>query len=103
MRCGGFSMIGTNGKEAGVYPLRCKRWGCRTCGPRKARATMKRVRAGMALGAVRFFTLTSPGSIFARADVLGFQRLEYDLTPDANRARTRRGITACVRAQKPDR
>ena len=61
MRCGGFSMIGTEGKEAGVYPLRCKRWACQTCGPRKARATMKRLRAGMALGEVRFFTLTSPG------------------------------------------
>ena len=60
MKCGNLSLIGVANQEAGVYPLRCKRWGCATCGPRKARATIARTRAGMRLGTVRFFTLTSP-------------------------------------------
>lgn len=59
--CGNFSLVGTAGKTCGVYPLRCKRWGCPTCGPRKVRATIARINAGMALGTVRFFTITSPG------------------------------------------
>lgn len=60
MKCGYLSLVGVAGQQAGVYPLRCKRWGCTTCGPRKARATLARTRAGMRLGTVRFFTLTSP-------------------------------------------
>ncbi len=61
MSCGAFSLVGVEGKEAGIYPLRCKRWSCPACGPRKARATIARIQAGMNLGPTRFFTLTSPG------------------------------------------
>ena len=61
MRCGGCSAVGVDGGDVGVFPLRCKRWSCPTCGPRKARQTMVRVRRGMSLGTCRFFTITSPG------------------------------------------
>ena len=60
MSCGGFSLIGVSGKEVRIYPLRCKRWSCPTCGRKKTRATIARVKAGMALGTCRFLTLTSP-------------------------------------------
>lgn len=61
--CGRFSLIGTDAGKAGVYPLRCKRWGCPICGPRKMKATVARVMRGMhAPGTYRFFTLTSPGT-----------------------------------------
>lgn len=60
MSCGNFSLIGVDGTEAGVYPLRCKRWDCHVCGPRKVRQTIHRIEAGMELGETRFFTLTSP-------------------------------------------
>lgn len=62
MKCGAFSLVGINGAQCGVYPLRCKKWGCPVCGPRKVKATIARVRAGMTLGTCRFFTLTSPGT-----------------------------------------
>ena len=61
MKCGAFSLVGIEGMRCGVYPLRCKKWGCPVCGPRKVKATLARTRAGMALGTCRFFTLTSPG------------------------------------------
>ena len=60
MSCGGFSLVGIAGTDAGIYPLRCKRWSCSYCGPRKARATIARVKAGMDLGPCRFATVTSP-------------------------------------------
>jgi hypothetical protein len=62
MKCGTFSLVGLDGDRCGIYPLRCKRWACQHCGPRKVRATLARTRAGMALGTCRFFTLTSPGA-----------------------------------------
>ena len=62
MKCGAFSLVGIEGVRCGVYPLRCKRWGCPVCGPRKVKATLARTRAGMAIGTCRFFTLTSPGT-----------------------------------------
>ena len=74
MKCGRFSLVGTSGNEAGVYPLRCKRWGCKVCGPRKAKATMARVRAGMRLGTVRFFTLTSPSGEDHQASYAAFPK-----------------------------
>lgn len=61
MRCGGYSLVGVDGREAGVYPLRCKRWSCPSCGVRKTRQTMGRIAAGMKLGRPRFFSLTAPG------------------------------------------
>jgi hypothetical protein len=61
MKCGSFSLVGIDDGRCGIYPMRCGRWGCPVCGPRKTRATIARVRAGMALGTCRFFTLTSPG------------------------------------------
>lgn len=60
-RCGTFSHVGLDGDRCGVYPMRCKRWNCKYCGPRKVKATLARTRAGMTLGTCRFFTLTSPG------------------------------------------
>jgi hypothetical protein len=63
MICGGMSLVGVTGTSAEIHALRCKRWVCPTCGPRKVRATIARVRKGMATGGtVRFFTLTSPGT-----------------------------------------
>jgi hypothetical protein len=59
--CGSFSLIGTAGDTAGIYPLRCKLWRCRGCGQRKVKATIARVHQGMKLGDSRFFTITSPG------------------------------------------
>ncbi len=68
MSCGWHSLVGTDGNEAGVYPLRCKRWDCPECGPRKARRVIARVDAGMKLpGTVRFLTLTSPAGETAEA------------------------------------
>lgn len=61
MSCGAFSLVGLNGAEAGVFPLRCRRWSCPTCGRRKVRAAMARIGAGMKIGPTRFLTLTSPG------------------------------------------
>jgi hypothetical protein len=60
--CGGYSVVGTNGLDAGVYPLRCGRWRCGNCGARLVRRARKRILAGLGLGVVRFMTLTSPGS-----------------------------------------
>jgi hypothetical protein len=59
--CGQFSLLGSDGKEAGVYFLRCKSWRCRRCGPRKVRRMIAIIRAGMAAGHIRFMTLTAPG------------------------------------------
>ena len=60
--CGGFSLVGVQGSQCGVYPLACKRWECRTCGQKKMRATIARIHKGMAGGGTcRFFTITSPG------------------------------------------
>ena len=61
MSCGAFSLVGTDGREAGVYFLPCKRWTCKRCGPRKVRRAIAQMQAGMARGQVRFVTLTSPG------------------------------------------
>lgn len=58
--CGAFSLVGTDGHEAGVYALRCKSWGCSHCGPRKTKATIARVRQGMRQGPCKFITITSP-------------------------------------------
>ena len=60
MSCGGFSLVGVAGADAGIYPLRCKRWSCAFCGRKKTRATIARVKAGMSLGPCRFATVTSP-------------------------------------------
>ena len=61
--CGGFSLVGVQGSDCGVYPLACKRWECRTCGQKKLRATIARIHKGMAAGgSCRFFTITSPGA-----------------------------------------
>ena len=60
MSCGGFSLVGVAGADAGIYPLRCKRWSCTFCGRKKTRATIARVKAGMDLGPCRFATVTSP-------------------------------------------
>jgi hypothetical protein len=62
MKCGAFSLVGIEGARCGVYPMRCKKWGCPVCGPRRVKATMARTKAGMSLGTCRFFTLTSPGT-----------------------------------------
>jgi hypothetical protein len=59
--CGGWSLIGVDGPSAGVYPFRCHRWRCSTCGSRKVNQTRKRIRAGLDLGETWFLTLTSPG------------------------------------------
>jgi hypothetical protein len=59
--CGGVSLVGIDGGSAGVYPLRCKCWRCRSCGRRKVDQTRKRIRAGLGLGRTWFLTLTSPG------------------------------------------
>jgi hypothetical protein len=61
MKCGAFSLVGVEGDRCGVYPMRCKKWGCPVCGPRKVKSTLARTKAGMSLGMCRFFTLTSPG------------------------------------------
>lgn len=61
MRCGANSLVGYDGNDAGVYPLTCKRWSCRHCGPKKVRRVMAQLRDGMQLGRTRFFTLTAPG------------------------------------------
>jgi hypothetical protein len=61
MRCGAYSLAGFEGNDAGIYPLRCKRWQCPKCGVDRVRQTMARIGAGISLGRVRFFTLTSPG------------------------------------------
>jgi hypothetical protein len=58
-RCGGYSLVGLDGDMAGVYPFRCRRWNCASCGRRKVRQTRRRIVAGMALGPTRFVTLTS--------------------------------------------
>jgi hypothetical protein len=60
--CGRFSLVGIEGGRCGVYPMRCKKWSCPVCGPRKVKATLARTRAGMSMGPCRFFTLTSPGA-----------------------------------------
>lgn len=63
MICGGLSLVGVTGTDAAVHALRCKRWGCPICGPKKVRAMIARIRRGMtAGGTVRFFTITSPGT-----------------------------------------
>jgi hypothetical protein len=59
--CGMGSLIGVDGSEVGIYPLRCKQWACDECGPKKVRATIAMIRSGMRSGTPRFFTLTSPG------------------------------------------
>lgn len=43
-----------------MYPLRCRSWRCASCAPRKARATVRRIAAGIRPGATGWFTLTSP-------------------------------------------
>lgn len=60
--CGGYSVVGVNGSDAAVYPLRCGRWRCGSCGPRLVRRARDRIRAGLAQGPTRFVTLTSPGT-----------------------------------------
>jgi hypothetical protein len=60
--CGGYSIVGVNGNDAAVYPLRCKRWRCPGCGPRLVRRARDRIRAGITQGPTRFLTLTSPGT-----------------------------------------
>jgi hypothetical protein len=60
--CGTFSHVGVDGDRCGIYPMRCKRWSCPVCGPRKVKATLARARKGMDLGVCRSFTLTSPGT-----------------------------------------
>ncbi|TAM73577.1 MAG: hypothetical protein EPN50_03900 [Chloroflexota bacterium] len=63
MICGSLSLVAIQGSDAAVHALRCKTWACSRCGPGKVRATIARVRKGMAAGGtVRFFTLTSPGT-----------------------------------------
>ena len=42
--------------------MRCKKWSCPVCGPRKVKATLARTRTGMSIGTCRFFTLPSPGT-----------------------------------------
>jgi hypothetical protein len=59
--CGGYSIVGVDGPDAVVYPLRCGRWCCAGCGSRLVRRTRDRVRAGLTQGPIRFLTLTSPG------------------------------------------
>jgi hypothetical protein len=54
-------LVGIDGSSAGVYPLRCRRWRCPSCGSRKVDQTRKRIRAGLGLGGTWFLTLTSPG------------------------------------------
>jgi hypothetical protein len=61
MTCGAFSLLGTDGTEAGVYFLRCKSWRCRRCGPKKVRRTIAIIQAGMAAGFIRFATFTARG------------------------------------------
>ena len=58
--CGSFSLIGTEGRQAGVYPLRCRSWRCPSCSRRKTRATAARIAGGIRRGETRWFTLTSP-------------------------------------------
>ena len=60
--CSGLSLIGVDGDAAGIYPFRCHRWRCSTCGRRKVNQTRKRILAGLDRGATWFLTLTSPGS-----------------------------------------
>ena len=60
--CGGYSIVGVDGNDAAVYPLRCGRWRCENCGSRLVRRTRDRIRAGLAEWPVRFLTLTSPGT-----------------------------------------
>jgi hypothetical protein len=59
--CGGVSLVGIDGPSAGVYPLRCRRWRCGSCGQRKVDQTRKRIRAGLGLGRTWFLTLTALG------------------------------------------
>ncbi len=61
MTCGQFSLLGTDNQDAAVFFLRCKRWACKRCGPRKVRRAIAQMQAGMARGQIRFITLTSPG------------------------------------------
>lgn len=61
MTCGEFSLLGTDGKEAAAYFLRCKTWRCKRCGPKKVRRTIAIIQAGMAAGFIRFATFTAPG------------------------------------------
>jgi hypothetical protein len=32
MNCGAFSLVGIEGARCGIYPMRCKKWGCPVCG-----------------------------------------------------------------------
>jgi hypothetical protein len=59
--CGG-SLIAVDGGDAAVYPFRCKRWRCASCGARLVREVRKRISAGLGVGEVRFLTITSPGT-----------------------------------------
>ncbi len=59
--CGGYSIVGIDGEDASVFPLRCRRWRCGNCGPRLVRRARKRIQAGLGVGTVRFMTLTSAG------------------------------------------
>ena len=42
-------------------------------------------------------------AIFARIEVMGFERMEYELTPDAIELGSRRRAARGVRARRPDR
>ncbi len=61
MSCGNRSLVGVDGMQAGIYPLRCNGWTCADCGRRKVRRVMAQIGAGLRLGRTRFLTLTSPG------------------------------------------
>jgi hypothetical protein len=67
--CGGLSLIGIEGGEAGVYPFSCGLWRCRRCGARKLRQTRKRLEAGLGRGQVWLITITSPGDEPAEASM----------------------------------
>lgn len=59
--CGGHSLVGTEGTNAAVYPMRCRCWRCSWCGRWKLNQTRKRIRAGLALGDAWLVTLTCQG------------------------------------------
>ena len=59
--CAGLSLIGRSGNDAAVYPLRCRRWSCGSCGLRKVREAQRRVADGLAVGPVWFVTITCAG------------------------------------------
>lgn len=67
MSCGDFTLLGTDGCEAGAYFLRCKSWRCKRCGPKKVRRVMAQIQAGMSSGFIRFATFTAPGDEDAAA------------------------------------